>query len=610
MDNFETATHTGEFDAPLDTEFFQEVEAVDFMYNLKTQFRFFRKKLSVILRKRLRNDCKQVLIVTTQKLPKDYILAFKKQYPNKEIKVLIPIHSVENLEKTSINFEFFLQNKVNEARLYKLPRNEDNIETFGLFSAAYAMKDLSQFQYLALFLKAVRICVEKIKPDIVHADRVPFFLGAEFEAKKSYIVKVVQVVEDFSKFENDKIEAFWAAINLADKKGMKKLCRDKVIQKCIATLFNLHNTKRFTQMHECLDFLYENYTKFRSCVNTEEEIDENILFNRMNLRALQLFPELKCENNSFYNAIYFTIKKTDFWLTVSKSYYDEIFDKKFLGENLVKRLEKTKNKSDYVLFGFDKKKANLYQQFNADNFRELRARNKTYLLREFSEERIRTKFVDTSLFKTENYVVKGYLDAFYSAPLIFAHFSDDMFNQGVDIALDVILKLFELRKNVQVIINIPNGLGNNFVKSFVEFLTKNSALNGRWLYINDEIKLEQFYAASDIILLPKRLNVIDTEHFKAMKYGCIPIVSRIGVYNDTVVDIFDDMIAGCGFKTPVILLGEAGANAIYLETLTRALNLLVQNPSSWNLVIKNAMNHDSSWNFEIIEKYNEIYDWL
>ena len=29
-----------------------------------------------------------------------------------------------------------------------------------------------------------------------------------------------------------------------------------------------------------------------------------------------------------------------------------------------------------------------------------------------------------------------------------------------------------------------------------------------------------------------------------------------------------------------------------------------------NLLIKNAMNYDSNWNFEIIEKYNELYELL
>ena len=31
---------------------------------------------------------------------------------------------------------------------------------------------------------------------------------------------------------------------------------------------------------------------------------------------------------------------------------------------------------------------------------------------------------------------------------------------------------------------------------------------------------------------------------------------------------------------------------------------------SWNLLIKNAMNYDARWSFEIIEKYNEIYEML
>ena len=231
-------------------------------------------------------------------------------------------------------------------------------------------------------------------------------------------------------------------------------------------------------------------------------------------------------------------------------------------------------------------------------------------MKEFSEKRVKTRFVDLSLFKDENYLIKGYLDSFFDAPLIFAKFSTDIFNDGVDIAFDVILKLFEQRKNIQVIINISQGLKNNFVKSWVEFLEQNSALDGRWLFINDEINVEQFYAAADIALFPTRANISDKEHYKAMKFGCIPVASRNGILNDTVTDIFDDMILGCGFKTKSSLLTKENANEIYLETLSKALNLFINTNSSWNLLIKNAMNYDSGWNFEVIEKYNEIYEFI
>lgn len=614
MENFETATHTKELDLMFERpskEAVQRVENVDMFRDFKTQFRFLRKNLSFLLKKRLKKDFKQVLIITVKEPPIDYILAFRKQYPDKDIKVLVPVNNLENLEKTNISFDFFLQNKNNEARLYKFPRNAENVEIFGLYSSAFFTledNDFSQLQFLAPFMKAVRICVKKLKPHIIHADKIPFFVGAEFENKLPYPIRVFQVVDDFYTEENEQIEPFWAAINLVNQQGMKKLCRDKIIQKCIASLFNLHSTKNFKQMRECLDFIYQNYVKFRENINREEELNENILFKRMNSRILKLFPELRFENFSYYDKMYFTLKKTDFWAVISESYYKEIFVNSCM--DLKTRINQTKSKSGFVNLGIGEIKTKLYQPFDVGNFRELRQKNKTYLLKEFSAQRVKTKFVDISLLKLEDSEIRGYLDSFYEAPLIFAKFDNDIFKNGIDVALNSILKLFELRKNIQVIINIPNGLSNNFIKSWVEFLENNFDFNGRWLFIDGKINIEQFYAASDINLLPRRINSSDIEYLSGMKLGCIPVASRVGILNDTVADIFEDMVFGCGFKTKKSLLNDDNVEENYLAILNKALNLYTNNPASWNLLIKNAMNYDAYWSFEIIEKYNELYEMM
>ena len=614
MENFETETHTKELDLMFERpskKVVQQVENVDMFHDFKTQFRFLRKNLSSLLRKKLKKDFKQVLIITVQEPPIDYILAFRKQYPDKDIKVLVPVNNIENLEKTNISFDFFLQNKNNEARLYKFPRNAENVEIFGLYSSAFFTlenDDFSKLQFLAPFMKAVRICAKKLKPDIIHVDKIPFFLGAEFESKLSYPIRVLQIVDDFYTLESEKIEPFWAAINLVNPQGMKKLCRDKIIQKCIASLFNLHSTKNFRQMRDCLDFIYQNYVKFRENINREEELDENILFKRMNARVLKLFPELRFENNSYYDKMYFTLKKIDFWAVISESYYKEIFENPCV--DLKTRINQTKSKSSFVNLGIGEIKTKLYQPFDVGNFRELRQKNKTYLLKEFSAQRVKTKFVDINLLKSEDCEIRGYLDSFYEAPLIFAKFDNDIFKNGIDIAFSSILKLFELRKNIQVIVNIPNGLSNNFIKSWVEFLENHFDFNGRWLYIDGKINTEQFYAASDINLLPRRINSSDIEYLHGMKLGCIPVAARVGILNDTIADIFDDMVLGCGFKTKKSLFNDDNAEEDYLAILNKALNLYTNNHSSWNLLIKNAMNYDTRWSFEIIEKYNEIYEML
>ena len=148
----------------------------------------------------------------------------------------------------------------------------------------------------------------------------------------------------------------------------------------------------------------------------------------------------------------------------------------------------------------------------------------------------------------------------------------------------------------------------NFVKSWIEFLSKNRYLNGRWVFIDGEINLPKFLAAADMILIPRRTNMTTIEHYLAMHYGCVPIASRSGILNDTIPDIFDDIANGCGFKTKTTLLTETDNNELFLTTTMKALGVCQNNPASWNLLVKNCMNKDCSWNFEILEKYYRLYN--
>lgn len=575
----------------------------------KVEFRFLRKCFSAFFRKTSKNDFKTVLFITLSKPPLDYISAFRKQYPDKDIKVLIPLETKEGLGKSYFDFEFQLQNHINTASLYKLHANKENVIIYGLYSKAFSECDYSRLQYLAPFVKAARYVAKKLKPDIIHSDNIPFFLGAEFDKKSYFPIKVLQIIDDFSVYEKAKEEPFWAAINLVGNQGMKKLCKDKIIAKCIASLFNLYNAKCFYQMDECLEFLYRNYYTLRRYTDKRDDIEENVIFKRLNAQTLKIFPQMICEDDLYYNIMFQTIKRTNFWAVPSKTYYNNLFANPKLSGKLFNRIHKTKNKSTYISYGYKIPDFKIYKHFTVENFRDLRQRNKKHLIREFSRDRIRTNFIDVKFFENKEYIIKGYLDSFYAAPLIFCKFSPEIFAEGADIALTIILKLFEQYKNVQVIINIPDGLKNNRIQSWIEFLEQNSLADGKWLFIDGNINLGQFYASADMTFFPARQNITHSEHYTALRYGCIPIVSRVGIFNDTISDIFDDMTNGCGFKTkPSDKNDELFEN--FYKTVLKALNLYTNNPASWNLLIKNAMNYNPDWTFEIIERYQRIYNKL
>jgi len=661
MDIFDEQDSTASNEKELDNMFSDSsfdldensAENRDLVKDTKTFARFLRRKIKSFVREKTRQNFTNILYVTLDcppctinssrmDTPLEFITEMRKQYPYNDIRVLIPIIGLKEnlrptkkiviekengeyvLEKTSLHFNFFLQNKIQEVIIYRYPKNVFNVDVYGVycegFSGAESISEISGINKLALYMKAVRIAVRKFKklgfiPDIVHSENVPYYLGGEFEIQFPGGPKILQIVKDFTQIDMIKPETFWAGINLADEAGMSKICRDPKIKKCLARLFNLKETKRFTKMRECLEFIYSNYTNFRKYVSQGEDLEENFIFNRLNARMNELFPQIS-EDGLYYNQMAYTIKKADFWAVNSKTYYKEIFESPKITGKIASVLEEKKENSSYVLSGFNlyenkREEGNsVYQSFSEDNFRVQRNKNKSVLLKEFGMDRIKTNFIDSTLFKSEPPIIKGYLDSFYEGPLLFYCSSNEIFANGIDILFNSVLKLFELHKNIRIIICIKDGQSNNFIKSWVEFLSENKYFNGRWVFIDGEINQSKFLAGTDMILVPRRINMTTPEHFMAMYYGCVPIVARSGILNDTVIDIFDDITLGCGFKTKNSLLTEDDNPDIFLTPLMKALNLYQNNPSSWNLLIKNCMKHDSGWSFKILEKYNKIYQEL
>lgn len=657
LDSYKTETHAEDINTIYDKEI-EDIDDVvwenkDLAFEIKSYFRLIRKKCFSFIRETVKKNFTNIVYLTLdcpeftpksnrQDTPLEYISQIKNQYPEKNFAVVIPIINLDreakvgkklvieieekdlHLEKTSINFDFFIQNRTTYASVYKFPKNSSNIQVYGIYSPSFSycknVAEISRLQYLAPFMKSARIAIKKLRkegfsPDIVHCENVPFFLGGEFESKFPYQIKVLQTIKDFTQIDVAKQEAFWAIINLADKSAMKKICRDEIIKKCVARLFNLHNEQRFCQMRDCLKFIFKNYYKFRKYVDKGDDIDENIIFNRLNARILQIFPQFAYEEELYFHTMIHSLKKCDYWITTSKTYYNEIMENPKLSGKMYKYILKSKHRSNYVYFGKDMKNfplesRKIYESFDAENFREFRGKNKTALLKEFSADRIKTNFIDPSLFNEEKPEIIGDLDSFYDAPLFFALITPEIFASGADIVFNTILKLFELHKNIQVIIAMKDGLKTSFVKSWIDFLKKDRYINEKWVFIDGDINLPKFLAGSDMILIPRRANMTTPEHYLAMHYGCVPIVARNGILNDTIADVFDDINLGCGFKTKTSLLVEEDANEIYLTPVMKALGIYQNNPASWNLLIKNCLNKNSSWNFRMLEKYNKIYDEL
>lgn len=116
----------------------------------------------------------------------------------------------------------------------------------------------------------------------------------------------------------------------------------------------------------------------------------------------------------------------------------------------------------------------------------------------------------------------------------------------------------------------------------------------------DEALAHKIYAASDMLLMPSRVEPCGLNQLYALKYGTIPIVRNIGGLHDTVIDI--SRPKGYGFKFE----NAEPQNAV--EALTRALEYY-SFKTKWGIIRTRAMRLDFSWR-QSARKYIEMYKQL
>ena len=568
----------------------------DLLYEIEIQYRLIRKNLSAFFRNSIKKNLTNILYISDGNYSNDYILAMQKQHPDKLITILVPDFGTQkNLNKSVATLEYNLQNKRHIAKLYKYPTTQNNIQIYGISSRTFSdlekPSDLYNIHNLSHYSASARIAAKKLKPDIIHSENIPFLLGCEFNKKSNNTVNLLQTIHDFSVYSD--IEPFWAVINIFDKKEMNRLCRDKIIKKNLAALFGIKNINNFSKWKQCLEYLYNNYEQYRKTYTKEDSTNENILIGRLNKRVIELYPQAFYKE--MFNPIYYSAKNSkEFAVNSKPEKYPEWMDNIPNCNILIPGA----NKDD---------KIKLAHPFDINNFRYYREYNKQYLIKEFAEKQIKTNFTDLNLFSDNEVNISGFLDSFYKGTLLLAVFNNFVTEDYIKTVANSVLKCFEYKKNIQVIFNAPSNFESQYLQSFVDFLEKQPSLIGKWVFVQGGINLPQFTASSDIILLPDS-NIIGVENilYTALQYGCIPVTENSGICSDIVIDIFDDMISGFGFKT------SDNSSVQDLDKFTNALfkgmSFRLQNFTSWNLLIKNAISYDSSWNFELIEKYNNLYD--
>jgi starch synthase len=107
----------------------------------------------------------------------------------------------------------------------------------------------------------------------------------------------------------------------------------------------------------------------------------------------------------------------------------------------------------------------------------------------------------------------------------------------------------------------------------------------------DEALAHLIQAGADAIVVPSRFEPCGLTQLCALRYGTVPIVSRVGGLADTVIDVEEADIAGSattGFKFgPVTAENLAGA--------LRRANMAFHDKQAWRRLQDNGMSTDVSW---------------
>lgn len=166
--------------------------------------------------------------------------------------------------------------------------------------------------------------------------------------------------------------------------------------------------------------------------------------------------------------------------------------------------------------------------------------------------------------------------------------------KGIDLVMRMIEDIME--EDVQLVLL---GTGEYHYEEFFKYVAD------RWprqtsihIRFSNEMA-SKIYAASDVFLMPSRVEPCGLSQIIALKYGTLPIVNRTGGLNDTVNHIDLEKETGTGF-----IFDHYNAHEMY-EQIKRA-NELYQDKKVWETYVKQAFAANFDWEKQAI-KYFDVY---
>jgi starch synthase len=107
----------------------------------------------------------------------------------------------------------------------------------------------------------------------------------------------------------------------------------------------------------------------------------------------------------------------------------------------------------------------------------------------------------------------------------------------------------------------------------------------------DESLSHQLLAGADAILVPSRFEPCGLTQLYGLRYGCIPVVARVGGLSDTIVDAND---AGLALDASTGIQFQPVSQAMLEDAISRAVALF-RDEAVWRAMQKRGMGLDLSW---------------
>lgn len=268
----------------------------------------------------------------------------------------------------------------------------------------------------------------------------------------------------------------------------------------------------------------------------------------------------------FYDSINFMkggIIYSDAVTTVSKSYADEI-KYPYFGEGLDGIIRRHENKISGIMNGID------YDVYNPEHDPHI---HKNYDTGSISHKK------DNKVYLQEKYGLPVNPDI---PMLSMVTRLNEM--KGIDLIAHILDEL--LQEDIQFVVL---GTGDKkYEDLFYYFQDRYPEKVASRIYFN-EIESHEVYAASDIFIMPSKVEPCGLSQLIALKYGTVPIVRAVGGLKDSICQYNSSTQEGNGFVFTNFNAHEC------LFAIKDALKLY-EDKNSWNKLIKQSMKSINDWN--------------